>query len=109
MGLRPRLRLPVRMLRAKKFLGAIASEVFDDVGELAAAVIALARITFRILVGEHAAGGFEHGFGSEVLAGDQLEPAVLPLHLMLNRRIDLTLDARKRAPHSFFARHSLTF
>jgi hypothetical protein len=67
------MRLHVGVFGAEQLLGAIARQVLHDVGELAAAVVALAGIAFGVLVGEDAAGGFEHGFGGEVLAGDQLE------------------------------------
>ena len=57
-GLRSGVRLHVGVLGAEELLGALARQVLDDVGELAAAVVALARIAFGVLVGEHAAGGF---------------------------------------------------
>ena len=71
------MRLHVGVLGSEELLGAIARQVLDHVGELASAVIAFAGIAFGILVGEHRAGGFEHGFADEVLGGDQLEPFVL--------------------------------
>ena len=55
-GLRARVRLHVGVLGAEQLLGAIAGQVLDDVGELAAAVVALAGIAFGVLVGEDAAG-----------------------------------------------------
>ena len=84
-GLRAGVRLHVGVLGAEQLLGAVAGQVLDDVGELAAAVVALAGIAFGVLVGEDAAGGFQHGFRGEVLAGDQFELRVLPLHLVLDR------------------------
>ena len=80
-GLRAGVRLHVGVLGAEELLGAVARQVLHDVGELAAAVVALAGIAFGVLVGEDAAGGFEHRFGGEVLAGDQLELGVLALRL----------------------------
>src|ERR1035441_8776680 len=61
---------------------ALSSQVLHDVGELAAAVVALAGIALGVLVGEDAGGGFRHGVGDEILAGDQFELGVLPLHLV---------------------------
>ena len=69
------------------------ASVLDDVHVLAAAVVALAGIALGVLVGEDAARGFEHGLGSEILAGDQLEARVLPQQLLpdgvVYSRIDL--------------------
>ena len=46
-GLRAGVRLHVDVLRAEQLLGALARQVLDDVGELAAAVIALCRDSLR--------------------------------------------------------------
>ena len=83
-GLRSGVRLHVDVFGAEELLGAVARQVLDDVGEFAAAVVALAGIAFGVLVGEDAAGGFEHRFGGEVLAGDQLELGVLALGFVLD-------------------------
>ena len=50
--LRARMRLDVGVLGAEQLLGAIDRELLGDVDELAAAVVALARIAFGVLVGE---------------------------------------------------------
>ncbi len=71
------MRLYVDVVGAEEALGAVAGEVFDDVGELAAAVVALAGVAFGVLVGEDSAGGFEHGARDEVFACDHLEALVL--------------------------------
>ena len=81
--LRARVRLHIGVFGAEEFLGALAREVLDDVGEFAAAVVALARIAFGILVGEDADGGFQHGFGGEVLARDQFQLGILALRFVL--------------------------
>ena len=67
------------------FARAMASAL-DDVDELAAAVVALARIAFGVLVGQHRAGRFEHRAADEVLGRDQLEAAVLPVQLVARSR-----------------------
>ena len=82
------MRLYVDVLGVEELFGAIAGEIFDFVGVFAAAVIALAGIAFGVFVGEYAAGSFEDGFGDEVLAGDQLDLAVLPLRFLKNEVID---------------------
>jgi hypothetical protein len=104
-GLRAGVRLHVGVLGAEELLGAIPGQVLDDVGELAAAVVALAGIALGVLVGEDAGGGFEHRFGDEVLAGDQLELGVLALHLVLDGLIDLGIDFGQGPRHSFRCRH----
>ncbi len=54
-GLRSGMRLHVGVLGSEELLGALACQVLDDIHELASAVVALARVTFRVLVGEYAA------------------------------------------------------
>jgi hypothetical protein len=76
-GLRAGVRLHVGVLGAEELLGAVAGQVLDDVGELAAAVVALAGIALGVLVGEDGAGGLEHGAADEVLRGDHLQAFVL--------------------------------
>ena len=73
------MRLHVGVLGVEQLLGAVAREVLDDIGEFAAAVIAFPGITFRVLVGENAAGRLEHRFGGEVFAGDQFQAGILPV------------------------------
>ena len=65
-GLRAGVRLDVGVIGAEKFFGAIDGEMFGDVHEFAAAVIALAGIAFGVFVGEHRAHGFHDGFGDEI-------------------------------------------
>ena len=81
-GLRAGVRLHVGVLGAEERLGARDRRALDDVDELAAAVVAPARIAFGVLVGEDRAGGLEHGAADEVLRRDQLEAAVLALQLV---------------------------
>ncbi len=80
-GLAARVRLHVGVLGAEQLLGPVAGQVFDHVDVLAAAVIAPARITLGVLVRQHAADGLHHGRAGVVLAGDHLQPVLLPLHL----------------------------
>ena len=94
------MRLHVGVLGAEQLLGAVAGQVLDDVGEFAAAVIALAGIAFGVLVGEDAAGGFEHRFGGEVLAGDQFELRVLALGFVLDGLVNFGVDFGESAGHA---------
>src|SRR5690625_2267211 len=77
------VRLHVRPLRAEQLLQPVDRQLLDLVDDLAAAVVALARVPLGVLVGEHAAGCGEHGGGDEVLGGDQFESVTLPLELLL--------------------------
>jgi hypothetical protein len=97
--------LDVGVLGAEKFLSAVTSEILDDVGEFASAVIAFARITFRIFVREYAAGGLEHGFGREIFAGDQLEAAMLALGFVLDGLENVGVDDGQRTRHSLWVGH----
>ena len=96
-GLRAGVRLHVGMLGAEELLGAVAGQVLDDVGELAAAVVALAGIAFRVFIGEDGAGGLEHGAGDEVLAGDHLQAFVLAAAFVLDGGGDFGIDFSERA------------
>ncbi len=83
-GLRAGGWLHVGVFGVEELLGAVAGEVLDDIGELAAAVVALAGVAFGVLVGEDGSGGLEYGAGDEVLGGDHLEALVLAEDLVFN-------------------------
>ena len=88
-GLRARVRLDVGEAAAEQFGRAPDGEVLGDVDELAAAVVALPRIAFRVFVGHHRALRFEHGAGHDVLGGDQLDLVALAAEFQLHRAGDL--------------------
>ena len=95
------MRLHVRVLGAEKLFGAVARQVLHHVGELAAAVIALAWIAFGILVRENASGRLQNGFGREVLARDQFELRILAFQLMAESpRKTAGSASAERASHS---------
>ena len=71
--------LHVGVLGAEELLGAIDGELFDFVGDLAAAVVPLAWITFGVLVGEDRAHRFKDSFRDEIFGRDQLEAGGLAL------------------------------
>ena len=96
-GLRSGMRLHVDVLGVEELFCAIAGEVLHFVGILAAAVVALAGIAFGVFIGEDAAGGFENGFGGEVLAGDQLDLAVLAAGFLCDQVGNGGIDFGKRA------------
>ncbi len=76
-GLRAGMRLHVGVVGAEQLLDPVYGQLLCDVDVLAAAVVALARIAFGVLVGEHAALGFHHPRAGVVLAGDQLDVVLL--------------------------------
>ena len=58
-------------------LGAVDGELFGDIDDLAAAVVAAAGIAFRVFVGQDGALGLQHGGGDDVFRGDQLDLILL--------------------------------
>ena len=90
--LRARVRLHVRVLGAEQLLRAVARELLDLVDDLAAAVVALARVALGVLVRRHRADGLEHARPREVLGRDQLDLAALPLELAAEQLGDLGVD-----------------
>ena len=76
-GLGAGVGLDVGVFGAKDLFGAVAGQVLDHVGVLAAAVVAASRIALSIFVGEDGARGFEDGAADEVFRGDHLEAFVL--------------------------------
>src|SRR5207253_1515185 len=91
-GLAAGVRLHIGVLGAKKSFGAVAGQVFDDIGILAAAVIAPAGIAFGVLIGEDRAHGLEHRLADKIFRGNQLQAFVLAGDFLVNgggdRRID---------------------
>ena len=71
---------------------ALLGEALHDVHVLAAAVVALARLAFGVLVGEPGAVGLEDRAGGVVLARDELDLPGLPLALADHRRPQLGVD-----------------
>ena len=98
-GLRSGVRLHVGVFRPEELLGAFARQILDDVGELAAAVVTLAGIAFGVLVGEHRAHGFEHGFADEVFRGDQFQAFVLAADFVVDGGGHLGIGFVQRARH----------
>src|SRR5207247_4613493 len=99
-------RLHMGILGVEELFGAFLGEGFDDIGELAAAVIALGGIAFGVLVGEDAAGGFENRLRCEVLAGDQFQVRVLTFGFVADRIGDFGIHFRQRARHAFLFSHN---
>ncbi len=75
----------------KKLLSPLDGEFFHDVNVLAATVVALARIAFGVLVGQHAAGGVEHRAGDDVLGRDQFDLVLLAVEFLCDGRGDFRI------------------
>ena len=94
------MRLHVGVLGAEELLGAVAGQVLDHVGELAAAVVAPSGIALGVLVGEHRAHGLQHGLADEVLRGDQLQAFVLAALFMGDGLGNLGIHFAEGARHA---------
>ena len=89
----PGMRLHVRHTRRRTiFSHDRARDVFHLIDKLAAAVITLARIAFRVLVGEHAASGFKDRLRREVLTRNQLEMTVLAIGFFPDQPVNIGID-----------------
>ena len=77
-GLRAGVRLHVGEAAAEQLLDPLDRQRLGHVDVLAAAVVALARQTFGVLVGQHRALRLEHGAADDVLRRDQLDLVALP-------------------------------
>ena len=75
---------------------AVDGQLLDLVHYLAAAIVALAGISFRVLVGADGAHGFQHLVGHIVLGGDELQPGRLTLLLFLDKVKNLKILFHKR-------------
>jgi hypothetical protein len=71
-------------------------KLLGDVDVLAAAIIAPARIAFRIFVGHDRALRLQHGAGHDILRRDQLDLVLLALELGGNGRRDLRIGLGQR-------------
>ena len=89
--LRAGMRLHVDVLGAEQLLRALDRQRLGDVDELTAAVVALARIAFGVLVRHHRAGGFQHREADEILRRDELEALFLAADLVPDGGGDLRI------------------
>ena len=87
-GLGAGIRLHIGEAAGEQLAGALDRELFRDVDELAAAVIAPAGIAFGVFVGEHRALRLQNGAGDDVFGGDQLDFVALAAELQLDRARD---------------------
>ena len=79
---------------------AVDRELLGDIDELAAAVIAPARIAFGIFVGQHRALRLEHGAADDILRCDQLDLVALAAEFARDRGGDFGVAlAQRRGEH----------
>ncbi|MPL75491.1 hypothetical protein SDC9_21315 [bioreactor metagenome] len=90
-----RVRLHVDEFAAEELLGAVDCQVFGNVDELAAAVIALARVALGILVRHHRALGLHHRLRDDVFRGDQLDLVALAAEFVGDRFPDVGVAGGK--------------
>ncbi len=81
-GLGAGMGLHIGEIAGEELLGALDGQRLGDIDELAAAVVAPARIALGIFVGQHRALGLEHRARDDVLRGDQLDLVLLPMQLL---------------------------
>ena len=91
-GLRAGVRLDVGVLGAEEGLGALDGDALDLVDDLAAAVVALARVALGVLVREHRADGLHDRRPREVLGRDELELVALAVGLAPHQLGDRGVD-----------------
>ena len=84
-GLCARVGLHVGILGIKQLADALDGQFLHFVHHLAAAIVALARITLGILVGQVGAHSLHHLVAHEVLTGNQLDAFQLTLMLFLDQ------------------------
>src|SRR3546814_14882117 len=76
-GLRARVRLHVGVVGSEQFLHPVDRQLLGHADVLAAAVVALARLAFGVLVGQLAALGLHHPRAGVVFRRDQLDVVFL--------------------------------
>jgi hypothetical protein len=77
-GLRAGVRLHVGVIGAKQLLDALNGQTLGHIHVFAAAVVALARIAFRVLVGQYRALGLQHTRAGVVFRGDARHGTLRP-------------------------------
>ena len=79
------VRLDVCVIGAKQLACTLAGELLGGIHRKAARVPALARISFGVLVHEHASGSKTHCAGRGVFGSDEIDLGIFLLNLSLNR------------------------
>src|ERR1700677_3730205 len=95
------------MLAAEELARAIAGEVLDDVGVLAAAIVAPPGVALGVFIGEDRAGCLQYRFGDKVLTGNHLQPLVLAESFLVKGGGDLGVNLGEGKRHA--VRHNWNF
>ena len=93
-GLRTGVRLHVGIIGAKQRLGALNRQLLNNINIFAAAIIALARITFSVLVGQAGALCFHDARTGVVFGSDQFDVGFLTLRLVADGGGQFIIKAR---------------
>ncbi len=91
------MRLNIGMFRTKQFTGTGAGNFFHYIDILAAAVIAFARISFGIFVGQHAAHSSHDRGGNDIFGGNEFQIVTLALKFLLHCSADFRIGAGNKA------------
>ena len=103
-GRRARVRLHVGEGAAEQLGHPLDRQPLDDVDELAAAVIALARQPFRVFVGQHRTLGLQDGAADDVLRRDQLDLIALAAQFAADRIGDFRIAFANHGGEETFLR-----
>jgi hypothetical protein len=89
--------------------GAVAGQVLNDVGVLAAPVVAAAWIALGVFVGKDGACRLKYSLGDKILTGDHLQPFVLAESFLVkssgNVGVGLGEGERHAVSHKRILRH----
>jgi hypothetical protein len=80
----------------KSCLDPVDGQLLGDVDVFAAAVVAAARVTLGVLVGEDGALGLHHGAGGEVFGGNHFQGAALAAELLVQDCCDFGIELSQR-------------
>ena len=99
-GIRRRtaVRLHVGVIGPEQLLESVDRQLLDLIHDVASAVVALARQSFGVLVGERRAHRFHDRRRHEILAGDELQPVALALRFLVDQMRDLRIRLRQGIP-----------
>ena len=100
-GLAAGVGLHIREVAAEHLFRAIDGKFLGDVDNVAAAVIALSGIAFRVFVGEHRSGRFKHRARYVIFRGDELDFILLAKKLALEDAENLGIGLPKRRGKEF--------
>src|SRR6266702_2592601 len=87
------MRLHVGVVGPEQFLRSVDGQLFGDIDVLTTTIVALARIAFSVLVGQHRALCFQDTWAGVVLGRDQLDMVFLTLPFAVDGLGELRVKA----------------